>query len=338
VPAALEKEITDLWNRQSTDVPLTRLALRLGNPRVYQRTLAWVADRKAAAGDRLQLIDVLGQLRRPDSEPTLLKLLDPAEPAAVRAAALAALQPYPYPAIAARVMDVYPGMSPDLRQRAQRLLVGRPASARLFLAAVDAGKVSPKEVPFDQLRRILLHRDAGLNRIVEKHWGRVTPATTGEKRARIASINHMLALGKGDPVNGKALFTKNCATCHTLFGEGNKIGPDLTGTDRKNREFIITSIVDPSAVIRNEYVAYIVETKGGRLLTGLVAESTPKTITLLDEKNERTLLARDDIEEMKASPQSLMPEKILDPLDDQQIRDLFSYLERSGPVAVGKKK
>src|SRR5262249_1684284 len=124
----------------------------------------------------------------------------------------------------------------------------------------------------------------------------------------------------------------------TLFGEGNKIGPDLTGTDRKNREFIITSIVDPSAVIRNEYVAYIVETKGGRLLTGLMAESTPKTITLLDEKNERTLIAREDIEEIKPSPQSLMPEKILDPLDDQQIRDLFSYLEGGGPVTVGKTK
>jgi putative heme-binding domain-containing protein len=98
---------------------------------------------------------------------------------------------------------------------------------------------------------------------------------------------------------------------------------------------LVTSIVDPSAVIRKEYVAYVVTTTNGRLLTGLLADSTPKTITLLDAKNEHTILPREDIEDMKASPQSLMPEKILDDLDDQQVRDFFSYVQANEAAAAG---
>src|SRR5262249_32292907 len=120
--------------------------------------------------------------------------------------------------------------------------------------------------------------------------------------------------------------------CHTLFGEGNKVGPDLTGADRKNRDFLLSNIVDPSAVIRVEFLAYVVETRDGRTLTGLVAESTPKAVTLVDDKNERTVLARSKIATMAASPVSLMPEKILDGLSDQEIRDLFSYLQSDGPA------
>src|SRR5262249_43454241 len=94
--------------------------------------------------------------------------------------------------------------------------------------------------------------------------------------------------------------------------------------------------VDPSAVIRPEYVAFQVATKDGRSLTGLVVESTPSAVTLVNEKNERTVLARTQIELMEASPVSLMPEKILDPLTDQEICDLFAYLQADGPPKEAK--
>jgi putative heme-binding domain-containing protein len=127
-------------------------------------------------------------------------------------------------------------------------------------------------------------------------------------------------------MRGKELFAKNCGTCHTLFGQGNKIGPDLTGADRKNNEFLLSNIVDPSAVIRKEFFTYVVEVKDGRLLTGLIAENSPSSVTLLDAKNQRTVIAQDEIEEMTRSPLSIMPEKILEQLDAQQVRDLMGYL------------
>src|SRR5262249_1309556 len=197
--------------------------------------------------------------------------------------------------------------------------------ARALLQAVEAGQISDKEIPVDQVRLMLLHRDAKLDPIIEKHWGKVRSATPGETQLRIRNLQTVLSQGRGDPANGHRLFTEHCGKCHQLFGEGNKVGPDLTGADRQNRDFLLTNIVDPNAVIRNEYVAYVVAMKDGRLLTGLIADSTPKTVTLLDEKNQRTTLSREAIEEINPSPVSLMPEKLLDPLSAQEVRDLFSY-------------
>lgn len=178
---------------------------------------------------------------------------------------------------------------------------------------------------------MLLHNDADLTKLAEKHWGRVRTATAGEHQLRMNNLNQVLNQGKGDPVRGKALFTQHCATCHQLFGEGTKIGPDLTGADRQNRTFLLSNIADPSAVIRTEYAAYVAETTDGRVLTGLLAESTPKTVTLLDAKNQRTVVPREQIAELRASPVSLMPENLLDPLSPQEVRDLFSYLQRPAP-------
>ncbi len=330
VPAVLEKQLNDLWAKQSPSPLLIRFALRLGSPQGYERALALAADPKAPDADRINLIEVLGQTGKPECLPVLLRVLAEAKGDGVRGAALAALQPFADERVTRAVLDDYPKLSASLRGKAQTLLCSRPASALAFLQAVDAGKIAPKEVPLEPLRRVATYKDERLTKLIEKHWGKVGPLPAGEKVARINAIRHALGQRPGDPVNGKLLFTKTCATCHTLFGEGNKVGPELTGADRKNRDFLLTSIVDPSAYIRPEFVAYVVNLKDGRALTGLVAESSPQAITLLNDKNERTVIARDKIDEMAASPVSLMPEKILDPLSEQEIRDLFAYLQGDG--------
>jgi putative membrane-bound dehydrogenase-like protein len=331
VPAALERPLGELWAKQSASPLLVRFALRLGSPQGYDRALAIAADSKAPDVDRISLIEVLGQAGKPECVPVLLRALAEARGDKVREATLAALQPFADDAVTKAVLDAYPKLSPALRGRAQTLLCSRPASSLALLRTVDAGAIAPKDVPLDQLRRIAGYKDDRLTKLLEKHWGKVGPLPAGEKVARINAIKHALGQRPGDKVNGKALFTKTCGTCHTLFGEGNKVGPELTGADRKNLDFLLTSVVDPSAYIRPEFVAHIVSLKDGRTLTGLVAESSPQTVTLLNEKNERTVIARDKIEEMSASPVSLMPEKILDPLSEQEIRDLFAYLQSDGP-------
>jgi putative heme-binding domain-containing protein len=336
VPPELEKHLNALWKNQPGDFTILRFALRLGSVPAYDRALKLAADRKTPQGERAALIGILGQVGKPQCVDVLLPLLDAAEPDAVRLAALSGLQPFPDRKIAARVLALYPKMPAPLRGRAQTLLCSRPASALAFLKAVDAGRIAPKEVPLDQLRRVTRFSGKEIHRLVRKHWGKVSPATAGEKLTRMRNITTILHGGKGDRARGKVLFAKHCGICHTLFGEGNKVGPDLTGADRKNLPFLLTSIIDPSAVIRAEYLAYNVETTDGRSLTGLVVESGPKAVTLLNEKNERTVIARSRIHRMKASPVSLMPEKILDALSEQEIRDLFGYLQGDGPAESGR--
>jgi putative heme-binding domain-containing protein len=140
------------------------------------------------------------------------------------------------------------------------------------------------------------------------------------------AVSQILAQGKGDAARGKPLAAKHCLNCHQLFGEGEKIGPDLSAVDRKNLETFLPNVIDPSAVIREGYQQYVVHTADGRILSGLLAENTPDKVTVLDAKGVRTALRRKEIESLTRSDASLMPEALLDPLSDQELRDLFAFL------------
>jgi putative membrane-bound dehydrogenase-like protein len=331
IPPALGQLVEALFTSEPTSLALTSFALRAGNAQACERALRSVGDPTAPSGDRIALIEVLAQVGKPECVSVLLRLLDKSQPKPIRLAALSALQSFHEPRIAQVVIERYPNLPADLRSRAQVVLSSRSDSALAFLRAVDRGEIPAKDVLLDTLQRILLHDDQQISRLVQKHWGKIGPATTGEKVALSNSIAAIIRKGPADPIRGRQLFQKHCATCHTLFGEGEKIGPELTGADRKNREALLLDIVDPNAVIRPEYVAQVVLTTDGRVLTGLIAESTPTTVTLLDAKNERTVIAREKIEAMRPSALSLMPERLLDPLDAQELRDLFAYLQGDGP-------
>lgn len=339
VPKELEKPLADLWSQQPTPL-LVRCALRLGSPPAYERALQMIVDSKIGEQDRIALIEALGQIGKSECVPALEELLAKSKSNALRLAALSALQAFPDPQIAKHVLSLYPKLAGELRTRAQTFMFSRPISALAFLEAVDAGRIAPADVPLDQLRRAIQYDQSEIKKLVAKHWGQVGAPPPGARVARINSVLHLLGQSPGHPAAGKELFQKHCATCHALFGQGEKIGPDLTSVDRKNPSFLVTSIVDPSAIIRPEYVAQTVTTKDGRILTGLIIDRAPAAITLVDAKIERTVLAQDKIESIEPTSISLMPESILDPLDDQQIRDLFSYLQAddssSGKSATGQ--
>ena len=331
-PPELAGPLADLWKRDKRGLPLIRFALRVGSREAHARALELVAGRTASEGDRLAFIEAIGEAAQPESVPVLLGLIGGAESKRVQAAALAALEGFAQERIAVTLLEKYPRLDPDLRTRLRDLLCSRKAWAVALLKAVDDGRMPAKELAADQVQRIALHNDPALWDLLGRHWGTVRAATPKELHDRIVEVGNLLYV-KADrhPANGRRLFTQHCAICHKLFGEGTALGPDLTGADRRNRDFLLTSVIDPSAAIRGEYVAQVVATTDGRTLIGLIADSTPQGVTLVDAKNQRTFVRRDRIESMTPSPVSLMPEKLLDNLNHDEIRDLFSYLQSDGP-------
>jgi putative membrane-bound dehydrogenase-like protein len=333
VPAPLEKAIADLRRSLGQAQILLRLAFRLGCPEAFEAALRAAGDPKTPERQRIELAEVLGDAGKPEVVPVLLKILDDARSDALLQAAIAALQPYPDPKVLSAVLAHYPRLKGQARSRAQGFLASRPGSALELLKLVDTKKLDPKEIPLDRLAAIAQFKDEAIGALVKKHWGNVGAATPGEKLAQIASMKNMIGkAGRGDPVKGKPIFTKICAVCHTLFGEGNKVGPELTGQDRKNLDLLLNHIVDPSAMVRPEHQAWKVRTTDGQVLTGLIVEQTPGATTLLDAQNNRITIAQAKIEAVAASETSLMPEKLLDPLTDDEIRHVLAYLQADAPV------
>jgi putative heme-binding domain-containing protein len=122
------------------------------------------------------------------------------------------------------------------------------------------------------------------------------------------------------------MFQKTCAKCHTLFGSGGKVGPDITGANRSSMDYLLENVFDPSAVIPKEYAMTVVFLKKGRVLSGIVKEQTEKTITVVLPEETLTI-GVNQVEKREPSTQSMMPEDVLKDLNEMEIHSLFAYLQ-----------
>jgi putative heme-binding domain-containing protein len=210
----------------------------------------------------------------------------------------------------------------------REVLFARPSSSEQFLRLVNDQAIPPVEVAIEELRRLALHRSDAIDALVRKHWGNVGPGSSEEKLSTMRRFSNDLRAGAGDPQAGKLLFAKHCGICHQLHGEGQKIGPDLTSANRQDLAALLGNIVDPSAVVRREYVNHVIVTTSGQVVGGILADQTGAGVTLLTAENKRINVPNDEIEELTESEVSLMPERILEALTPQERRDLFSYLQQ----------
>ncbi|MCA9229757.1 MAG: c-type cytochrome [Planctomycetales bacterium] len=326
--AELRAYVDQLWKQQPTDLLHLELALRAGNSQALQFLISRTTQLADDPERLTPALNLLGEFGDATTALVVLGLFENSTTDEVRFAALNALTRWESSDVTQSLLTHYPGATPELAARIRDVFFTRPRSALEFLKRVDAGDFNPQDVPLDQLRRLAVHRLESIDSLVLKHWGNIGSGSPEEKLATMRRYNNDLRAASGDPIQGKALFAKHCGICHQLHGEGHKIGPDLTTANRTDRAALLANVVDPSAVIRREYLNYVVETSSGRVLTGLLAEQDAASVTLLDEKNQRTKVPRDEIEDLHELETSLMPEKTLDVLTPQQLRDLFSYLEQ----------
>jgi putative heme-binding domain-containing protein len=215
------------------------------------------------------------------------------------------------------------------------VLVSRATFASSLLDAVAEGKIPRADISPYYARQIRSLNDAALNRRLAQAWGelRDSPADKQQLIARWKTQLTPAALGKADLSEGRLVFNTACASCHTLYGEGGKVGPDLTGGGRDNLDYLLENMVDPSAVVTADFRMSIVELKDGRVLNGLIAAKTERTLTL-KTMTETLTLERAEISGVRDSTLSLMPEGLLEALPPEQARDLIAYLMLKSQVPL----
>ena len=258
----------------------------------------------------------------------------------VRGVAMEAIQgltKFDDPAVAKKILSRYAQLYPHERPQAIQALVSRPKFAQELLKAIAEGKVAKADLGSLAARQIRAFNDAALNAQLIAVWGetRETPADKLKLIAELKARHTPDSLAQADVAKGHALFVGVCGQCHKLFGEGGALGPDLTGSGRRNLDYLLQNIVDPNAVVDAAYYLNTLTLKDGRVLSGIVGPQTERTLTLRSVGQETTL-DRADIVQRDTQPISLMPEALLQAFSPEQQRDLLAYLMSETGAKAGK--
>jgi putative heme-binding domain-containing protein len=303
----------------------------LGDPRALEALRGVLSDPKADQASRAAALETLLNAHDPGLAPVLQELLkDPA----LRGAALRALGAYEDPKTTAAILGVYPQLDVAERRDALNTLVSRLASAREVVVAFGKKVVPKADFTAAIIRQLGDHHDAALDQWISKEWGLVRPTPEARNREIADMKKKLLASPKGDPPRGRAVFAKTCKQCHTLFDEGGKVGPEITGANRSDLDYLLSNIMDPSAVVGADYMATVIRTKNGRVLTGIIKQEDPNTITLATE-NDTIIIPAGDVDARKKSEISMMPEGLLQNLPFGEARDLIAYLMSPTQVPLG---
>jgi putative heme-binding domain-containing protein len=253
----------------------------------------------------------------------------------LRGPALRALGGYNDAKTPEAILAVYAQLDAAQKRDALSTLVSRPAFAKPLLSAVEANKVAKADLTADVMRQLRGLKDDGVKQQLTTLFGTFRESSA-DKKAEIEKYRRIYGAGGSQPGNasaGRVVYNKVCAQCHTLFDTGGKVGPDITGANRTDLAYLLETIVDPNAVIPNEYRTSEIETKDGRSLTGVVKIMGDKSI-MLQTPNELVTIPRDEIASQHQTELSMMPEGLLAALTDQEVRDLIYYLSRSGQVPL----
>jgi putative heme-binding domain-containing protein len=307
-----------------------QLSVLFGDPQALAVLRQTVTNPKADDSTRRKALQSLVEKRSADLLPLLRKLLDDR---VLRGPALRALAAYNDPGTPKIILEHYSALSDAEKTDAVATLASRPSYAQALLDAIEKGRVPRRDLSAFTARQLLAFNDKALTERLNTVWGLLRPPSQ-EKAALLTKYQALVtpkALKDARRSHGREIFARTCATCHTLFGEGAKIGPDLTGSQRSNPDYLLSKLLDPNAVVARDYQVTVVMTVTGRTINGLVKEETDKTLTL-QTQNEVIRLPKTDIEERRLSPVSMMPEGLLTPLNPIEVRDLIAYV--SGPNQV----
>ncbi len=328
----LSAELTEAIQPYQSELfgaPLS-LAIRQGDANAVKKALAIIEDENAEFDHRLSYIVIFGQANQPASVPVLLKVIESGKSSgALKQAALQALQRYDLDEIGLRVVRAYPQFRGDagIRNAALDLFASRGSWAnQLFIAIGETKRISKDDVPNQVARRLKQLNDPKIATLVDGYWPNVKLATSSEKNEAIAKYSKLIRSGGGDAVKGRMLYLANCGYCHRLFNEGGTIGPELTGYERSNVNYFLLNTIDPNADIREGYGLHRITTTDGRTIEGKIAARNGDTYTIQSQAGKEMILSAAQIREMKALPTSVMPERILDRLNDQEIKDIFAYI------------
>lgn len=330
---AIEPTLTKSSNGEIRSLAQT-LGLKFGSAAALLELRATLQNAGAALDERQEALKALASVK--DNElPGILQHLvkDPA----IGGDAIRSLAGFSDDHTPDAILSAYGSLDDSGKRDAMNTLSSRKPYARRLMAAVESGEVPKQALTADLLRQLRSLNDKQVDDSITKVWGAFRESSADKKKQieKYKGIYYAGGSSPGDASRGRAIFNRTCFQCHTLYGVGGKVGPDLTGSNRADLDYLLQNVVDPNAIIPNEYRSSTIEMKDDRIITGIVKSQDAAALTVATP-NEMLLLPRKDISSIQQSELSMMPEGLLDNLQDQEIRDLIYYLRLPNQAPLPK--
>jgi uncharacterized protein len=238
--------------------------------------------------------------------------------------------------LAQRYLRLNESASPDLRDAIVRVMLSRPELTRALLKAIEAGEMQMSDLSTEQRNSLTSNPAIEIRRLARDLLSKGGIVMEND-RTKLVDAKMPLTKQTGDPDQGKAVFTKNCATCHVFKGEGNLVGPNLNGMSVHPKAELLTHILDPNRSVEANYRLYSVLTSDGVVISGLLSGESLTTLEMVDSQGKRHTILREDIDQLKPSTNSAMPEGFEQSIDDAGLVNLLEYLtqiERYVPLGL----
>ena len=318
---------------QQPDI-VRNVSLVFGSGRAVEEIIALIKDGHGDANARLSAFDSLMRNAKPEHFAIARSMISDK---VLGTAARLGLAKFSDGDVPKSLLTNWPERSQEWRAANVTTLASRAAWAKELLTFAEKNPAVRGDITPIHARQIRSLGDEAVNKQLTKVWGELhdTPEAKKQEIAKWRSLLTAAALAQGDASKGRALFTTVCAACHKMYGDGAAIAPELTGSDRRNLDYLLENIVDPSAVVPADYRIAIVKLKDGRTLSGVIPEQNDRTVTV-QTPAERVSFLRSDIAEMQQLSQSFMPEGLLTALGEENVKHLIAYLMSSGQVPLPK--
>jgi len=308
------------------------LSLKFGSQGAFENMRNELVNKSISYEKRKRALGALSDAKDLKLPALLIDLLDDE---ALQQQAILALAAFDKPEISAAILSHFPKLKLQARQYALSTMASRLTYAVELIAAIDKKTIDSKLLTAEVVRQLRAHNDTNINRELDRLWG-ISRSSTQAKLDEIEKYKRILGKGNGEPnnlSNGRVVFNRFCASCHKFYGQGGEIGPDITGADRKNLHYILSNIIDPNAEIPSDYRTSIIRMKDNRILFGVVRSREINTIKLVTS-SEVLFLPKRDILKIDSQNFSIMPEGLIRFFNDQELRDLISYLRGKGQVPL----
>jgi putative heme-binding domain-containing protein len=324
--------------QSSKDAKVKQLSLSIaqqfGDTEAARQFMATVQSNSATVEDRVKALRALAQKQRDELFRELPALYDDPK---LRTEAIRATAEYDREQLGKLLIQKYPGFSAADKLEAVQTLASRPGYGWMLTQALKNNTIPRSDVPVYAARQLLRVVGSGFLEI----WGEPLDELTGDQRAAYTKYKTLLtegAIGGANASNGRVLFSRTCGPCHKMYNEGGTLGPDITGSNRANLDYLLSNVLNPSGEIQDDYKMVVITSRDGRTYVGNVVAENERQVTLRVVGQDAVVINKSDIQSRETTSNSMMPQGLFNALSDAEVVDLVAYLRTSTQVKLPKEQ